>query len=104
MRTSRPSIESTSLASCFATEIGYHWALGRTLKRINPGHALPDDQCVDVVGALVSLHRLQVRHVAEDGILVGDAVGAQDVARQAGALKRHPNVVSLGHRDMLESS
>ena len=31
---------------------------GRPLEGINPGHALPDDQRVDVMGALVGFHGL----------------------------------------------
>src|ERR1700693_2028948 len=58
------------------------------LKRINPRNALPDDQRMHVVCAFVGFHRLQVHHVAHDGIVVGHAVGAEDVAREAGAHKR----------------
>jgi hypothetical protein len=49
-------------------------------ERVYPGYTLTNDQRVDVVGALVGLYGLQVRHVAEDGIFVGDTVGAEDVA------------------------
>src|SRR5216684_4530974 len=71
------------------------------LERVNPGHALPDDQRVHVVGAFVGLYRFQVHHVAHDGVVVGDAVGAQDIAGEAGALEGHPDVVALRHGDVL---
>ncbi len=51
-----------------------HWPLSSE-PRV-PRDVLPNDQRVDIVRALVGLHRLQVGHVAEDRILVGDAVGA----------------------------
>ena len=51
-----------------------------------PSDVLADDQGMDVVGTLVGFDRLQVGHVSEDRILVGDAVGAEDVSAYAGAL------------------
>ncbi len=75
--------------------------MGETLERVNPRNTLPDDQRVHVVGAFVGLHRFQVHHVAHDGVVVGDAVGAEDVAGEAGALEGHPDVVALGHGDVL---
>jgi hypothetical protein len=66
------------------------------------GYALADDEGVDVVGAFVGLYRFEVHHVAHDGVVVGDAVGAEDVAREAGAFEGHPDVVALGHGDVLE--
>src|ERR1017187_8368818 len=71
------------------------------LERVNPRDALTDDQRVYVVCSLIGLHRLQVHHVAHDGIVIGHAICAEDVARQAGALESHPHVVALRHRDVL---
>jgi hypothetical protein len=51
------------------------------LESVNPCNALADDQRVHVVRAFVSLHRLQVHHVTHDGIVVGNAVSAENVAR-----------------------
>src|SRR5882672_2477462 len=59
------------------------------------------DQGVDIVGALVRVHRLQVHHVPDDRVLVHDARRAQDVPREARAIERHLHVVHLGHRDLL---
>ncbi len=53
-----------------------------------------------MVGALVGFHRLQVAEVAHDRVLVGDAVGAEQVAAQARALERDRGVVAFQHRDM----
>lgn len=50
------------------------------LERVNPGHTLSDDQGVDIVSAFVSFHRLEIRHVAEDWILIGNAIGAQNIS------------------------
>ena len=36
-----------------------------------------------------------------DGVIVGHAVCSQNISRQPGALERHPDVISLGHRDVL---
>src|SRR5205085_11621438 len=70
-------------------------------KRINSCHALANDKRVDVMGALVSLDRLKIGHMAEDGVLARDAGCAQYVARHAGALESHPDVIAFGHRDVL---
>src|ERR1700679_2766248 len=67
------------------------------------GQMLAQNQTVDVVRALVGFDRLQIHHVAHDGVVFGDAVGAQNVARQAGGFKSHPDIVALGHRDVLMS-
>src|SRR5579885_2289421 len=45
-----------------------------TLERLDSGHALPDDQGVNVVGPLIGLHRFQVHQVAHDGVVVGHPV------------------------------
>src|SRR6185503_11535882 len=56
---------------------------GRSLLiRRNSGHALPQDQGVDVVRSLVGLDRFQVHHVAHDRVVVCDAVATQNVAGQ----------------------
>jgi hypothetical protein len=50
------------------------------LECIHSSHTLADDQGVDVVGAFVGLYGFQVHHVAHEGVFVGYAVGAEDVA------------------------
>src|SRR6266850_8337123 len=71
------------------------------LKSVAAGDMRADNERVNVVSAFVCLHRLQVHHMTHDGIIVADAIGAQDVARHAGTLQRHPYVITLGHGDML---
>src|SRR5579859_558663 len=58
------------------------------LKGADAGYVLTQDQRVNIVRALVGLHRLQVHHVAHHRIIVGDAVGAQDIASHARAFQR----------------
>src|SRR5262245_20623974 len=55
----------------------------RRLERCNPRDVLADDQGMDVVGAFVGFDRLQVGHVAEDGVFVRYAVAAEDIAAHA---------------------
>ena len=62
---------------------------------------LAEDQGVNVVRALVRLHGFEIHHVAHDRVVLRDTVGAEDVARDAGALEGHPDVVALGHGDVL---
>src|SRR5437870_13385013 len=71
------------------------------LERVNPRHRLANDQSVDVVRALVGLNRLEVCHVAEDGVFVRHPVRAQNVAGHACTLQSHPDIVALSHRDVL---
>jgi hypothetical protein len=77
---STPERNPTAVATrrFFSGLISNVW--GRGLERIDPRHALPDDQRMHVMRAFVSLDRLQVHQVAHDGIVVGDAVGAEDIA------------------------
>jgi len=57
---------------------------------------------MNIVRALVGEDGFQVAHVAEDGVFVGDAIGAQDVARGAGHVERHLDVIALEHGDVGE--
>src|SRR4029077_9275790 len=66
----------------------------------NPCNALADHQAMNVMGALISVDRLEVVHVPHDAVIVDDAVGAQNVARLAGSFHGHPHVVHLEHGDV----
>ena len=70
-------------------------------ERAATSDALTNDQCMNVVRSFVSLHGLQVHHVPHYRIFVGDPVGSEDVASHSRALQGHPNVVPLGHGDVL---
>ncbi len=69
----------------------------------DPGDVLAEDEGVNVVGAFIGLHRFQIHHVAHDGVVLGDAVGAENVASHPRGFESHPHVVSLGHGDVLMS-
>src|SRR6266853_41130 len=56
---------------------------------------------MDVVRALVGVHRFQVRQVPHGLILGEDAVGAEQPPRLAGYFGRHSDIVPLGERDLL---
>ncbi len=71
--------------------------------RRNSRHALADDERVDIMRALVSFYRFEIHHVAHDRIIVGNAVAAENVTREARAFKRHPDIVAFGHGDVLEA-
>ena len=49
-------------------------------KRSDAGDSFTDDQLVYVVGAFVGEDGFEIVHVAHDGIVVHDAVGAENVA------------------------
>ena len=56
-------------------------------KRLDAGLRAPQDQRMDIVCALVGIDRFQVHYMANDVILVGDAVAAVHIARHAGDLE-----------------
>src|SRR5437588_739168 len=64
---------------------------------VDAGDVPPEDQRVDVVGALVGVHRFEVGGVPHRVILQGDAVPPEDGARLPRHAQRHPDVVALGH-------
>ena len=64
--------------------------LGRWVERRDAGDRLAEDQAVDVVRSLVGEDRLEVHHVADHRVVVDDAVGAEDVARQLGRTRAPP--------------
>src|SRR5208282_4282982 len=70
-------------------------------ERVNPGNASSDNQRVNIVRALVGLYAFEVHQVPHDRIIVGHSVCSQNISRRPRALECHPDVVSLGHRDML---
>src|ERR687893_2562287 len=54
---------------------------------------------VDVVGALVGVDALDVRHVLHHAVVEEDAVAPEDVARRGRSAPRLGDVVHLEHRD-----
>ena len=53
------------------------------------------DEIVDVVGALVSLDRFKVGHVAHDGIFIENSIGTVNVSRDTSNLQSDVDVVHL---------
>src|SRR5271170_7239736 len=66
-------------------------------KRRDARHVLPNNQRVNVMGALVRLHRLKIHHVPHDGVLVRNARRSKNVPRHPRTLQRHPDIVLLSH-------
>jgi len=50
----------------------------RSRERILPGDSLANNQCMNIVSALVRKDRLEIVGMAADGILQSDTVGAKD--------------------------
>src|SRR5258705_4641469 len=70
-------------------------------ERVEARDVTPHDEHVDIVRALVGVDGVEIHHVANDGVLVHDAGGAQDVAGQARGVERHLDIVHLGQRDLV---
>src|SRR6266849_6270063 len=70
-------------------------------ERRDAGLRAAEDEGVDVMRALVSVDRLEVHDVANHVELVGDAVAAMHVARDAGDVERLAAIVALQQRDHL---
>src|SRR5712675_1996489 len=64
------------------------------------GYALAYYEFVDVVRAFVGGDAFEIVHVAHDGVIVDDAVGAENVAGFAGGLKGDGDVIHLEHGDV----
>src|SRR2546429_97547 len=69
---------------------------------LDAGLRAPEDQRVDIVRAFVGIDHLQVDDVADDAELVGDAVAAQHIAREARDLERLAARVALHDRGDLD--
>src|SRR5882762_1525295 len=64
------------------------------------GYALADYELVDVVCAFIGGDAFEIVHVAHDGVIVDDAVGAENIAGFARGLKGDGDVVHLEHGDV----
>src|SRR5438552_3113896 len=64
-------------------------------ERVEPGEGAADRERVDLIGALVREGGLQIRGVAHDVEVAGDAVRAEERARPASGLQGDPAVVAL---------
>src|SRR5512143_2919639 len=68
----------------------------------NAGDVFTDDERVHFVGAFVRLDRFEIRRMPHHGILVEDAIRAEDLARHTGDFQGVVDVVALRHRHLLE--
>jgi len=55
------------------------------------------DQGMDVVGAFIGVHGLQVRHHAHDVVLVNDTVATKHVTSNSGNVEGLATIVALDH-------
>ena len=55
---------------------------------------------MDVVRSFVGLDRLEVAHVPKDRVLVGDAIGPQQITGPARDFQRYRGVIAFDHRDV----
>src|SRR6266540_2908700 len=62
---------------------------------VDAGQRLAEDERVDLAGALVGEHRLEVVHVADHRVLERHAVGAENGPGAAGDPQRLADVVEL---------
>src|SRR5207245_264680 len=67
---------------------------------IDPGNVVTNDQGVDVMRAFISVNTLEIHQVANHGVTISNSHRAQNIARFAGTLERHPNIVALGQRNL----
>src|SRR5574338_849722 len=71
-----------------------------SFQRTQPGDLPSDDQGLNIVSAFVGIHCLKVQHVANDRIIRGDAVTAEEFTRQPRAVERDTHIIALCHRDL----
>jgi len=71
-------------------------------ERAQAGERLAEDERVDLAGALVGEHRLEIVHMAEHRILERDPRGAEYRAGLSCHLERLAHVVQLGEADLLD--
>ena len=72
-------------------------------KRLQAGDRAPEDERVNIVRALVRIHRFEIGEVAHDAECGRNPIGAEHVARQAGDIERLARVVALDERDRFRS-
>src|SRR6266851_6368721 len=78
-----------------ARTVGGHNVAELAGERSDAGLGAAEDQGVDVVGAFIGVDRLEVHHVTDHVVLVGDAVAAMHVAGGAGDVERLAAIVAL---------
>src|SRR6266481_1166879 len=70
-------------------------------ERRDAGLRPPEDEGMNVVRAFIGVDRLEIHHVADDVILVRDAIAAVHVPGDPGDVERLAAIVALQQRDHL---
>src|SRR5215831_13891175 len=91
----RKAVVSKSMRSAFLSRPG-PWP---SEKRLDAGLCTTEDQRVDIVRALVGVHRLQVREHAHHMVFLGNAVAAVHIARKPRDIERLAAIIALHQRD-----
>ena len=73
----------------------------RSGERGQPCDPPPQDEVVNVVRSFVGIHRLQIRHVPHNRILIQNTVSSMYIPRSSGNLKRDVDVVHFGEAYLL---
>ena len=73
----------------------------RLIEGLDARLAAAEDQGMNVVGPFISIHGLEVQHVANHRVFVRDAVAAEHVTRSSRNLQRLAAVVAFQQRDRL---
>src|SRR5436309_167224 len=99
------SADRSALGGCAITRVRSGIASGSGRARLSgeggvPREGLPEDEGVNIVRSLVGVDGLDVAQMPARLELVGDAVGTQNLPRQAGALAGDPDVGPLAEGNL----
>ena len=67
-------------------------------KSLYAGLCATENQRVNIMRSLVSVHHFEIEHVAHDAIFITDAIAAQHIAGHSSNIKRLPTGVTLHDR------
>jgi len=76
------------------------YVLRLTAEGIIPVMVLPNNQCMNIVRAFVSINTLKIHEMPNHGIAIRDAHCTKNIARFVCAFERHPNVVAFCERNL----
>src|SRR2546425_4827369 len=57
---------------------------------------------MDVVGSFIGVNRLEITHVAENGVFQSDSICSHQIACQAGRFQSDPHIIPLCHGGLAE--
>src|SRR5919109_2273319 len=96
-----PSLAIRKRDSMSGTRLMHTAIFNSPSERVEPGHRLSENQCVDVVRALVGVHALEVFHVSHRRILGENPVRAEQPSRLTSDFGRDVHIVALRERNLL---